>query len=215
MKTCTACRTEQAPDCFSVDNRNGGLRSICKNCYNAQAKALRAIRRQQPHEWDESGTKVCSECGIERAVIEFSKDRRIHGKYRHKCMPCESKKLRLWREQNKERYTENYKLRAQLMPGYYNYYSAQRRTNILRAIPGWTEGDEFQKFAIEEAYLLARQREAVTGGKWEVDHIIPLAGKRVCGLHVIENLRVIPKIANRMKRNLLIDELKGARHGFF
>ena len=35
----------------------------------------------------------------------------------------------------------------------------------------------------------------------EVDHIIPLQGQFVSGLHVPENLRVIPRSINRSKRN--------------
>lgn len=35
----------------------------------------------------------------------------------------------------------------------------------------------------------------------EVDHIIPLNGKNVSGLHIVENLKYIPKVENRLKSN--------------
>ena len=38
-----------------------------------------------------------------------------------------------------------------------------------------------------------------TGIEHHVDHEIPLRGKRVSGLHVAENLRVIPKLDNLSK----------------
>jgi hypothetical protein len=39
------------------------------------------------------------------------------------------------------------------------------------------------------------------GFQWEVDHIIPLQGKFVSGLHVPTNLQVVPSIINRQKHN--------------
>jgi hypothetical protein len=79
--------------------------------------------------------------------------------------------------------------------------SARRKTRIRRATPGWY--GEFDRFVEIEAYRLARLRAAVTGFKWHVDHMIPVVGRRVCGLHVWQNLQVIPWLLNVMKGNRL------------
>ena len=56
-------------------------------------------------------------------------------------------------------------------------------------------------FLFEEIYHLAKIRREVTGLEWHVDHIIPLKGRLVCGLHTPDNLQVILGNLNRKKSN--------------
>lgn len=58
-----------------------------------------------------------------------------------------------------------------------------------------------ERFLLQEAYALAKLRTKLTGIKWCVDHIVPLNGRLVSGLHVIENIQVITKAANSVKFN--------------
>lgn len=66
----------------------------------------------------------------------------------------------------------------------------------INATPTWAN-----LFFIEEAYDLAVLRKASTEIEWHVDHIVPLNGKTVCGLHVEHNIQVIPKRLNLQKGN--------------
>lgn len=77
-----------------------------------------------------------------------------------------------------------------------NAKTAKRRATKLNATPLWAN-----TFFIKEAYHLAKLRTKVMGFEWEVDHIVPLQSKVVCGLHVENNLQVIPKMNNRIKSN--------------
>lgn len=61
--------------------------------------------------------------------------------------------------------------------------------------------DEFTKFVYTEAHELRKMRNKATGIEWHVDHIVPLVGKSVCGLHVWNNFAVIPKVDNLRKGN--------------
>lgn len=81
-------------------------------------------------------------------------------------------------------------------------HSRKRKAAKRRAVPLWFgELDELVQF---EAYQLAAMREKVTGKPWHVDHMLPIAGKTVSGLHVWNNLQVIPGRLNLAKHNRLI-----------
>lgn len=71
-----------------------------------------------------------------------------------------------------------------------------RQARLLQAMPGWADPDAILKF-----YEAAKTMERLTGEKWHVDHYYPLRGKLVCGLHVVENLQVIPASVNQAKSN--------------
>ena len=73
---------------------------------------------------------------------------------------------------------------------------AKRYAAKMRAVPRWAND-----FFMQEAYALAALRTAVTGFRWQVDHIVPLQSLVVCGLHVHNNLQVIPATANAKKGN--------------
>ena len=73
---------------------------------------------------------------------------------------------------------------------------AKYRAAKLRATPVWRDD-----FTIDEIYSLAELRTKVTGISWNVDHIVPLQSKLVCGLHCEANLRVIPAVENLSKNN--------------
>lgn len=73
---------------------------------------------------------------------------------------------------------------------------SQRRAAELRATPAWANDKKILDF-----YITAQGIGMCTGDWYEVDHIVPLQSKLVCGLHCEANLRVIPRSENRSKSN--------------
>jgi hypothetical protein len=71
-----------------------------------------------------------------------------------------------------------------------------RRAVHRNAMPKWANKD-----AIKNIYNLSKELTAATNIRHEVDHIIPIKHPLVCGLHVENNLQVIPENENRVKSN--------------
>ena len=74
-----------------------------------------------------------------------------------------------------------------------------------KAMPSWLT--EEQQEQMRQLYLEARRLTAETGIRHEVDHIHPLQGETVCGLHVPWNLQILTMTENRRKKNRLADGL--------
>jgi len=80
-----------------------------------------------------------------------------------------------------------------------NARTARRYASKTQATPKWMSPDDY--WMIEQAYELAALRTKMFGVSWEVDHIVPLRGKTVSGLHTPWNLQVVTQAENRRKSN--------------
>jgi 5-methylcytosine-specific restriction endonuclease McrA len=78
-----------------------------------------------------------------------------------------------------------------------------RKRRHRDATPRWITVDE--KTLMRKLYIEARKLTKLTGVMYVVDHIVPLRGESVCGLHVPWNLRVITQEENLLKSNKLVD----------
>ncbi|MBM3105766.1 hypothetical protein IIE18_11500 [Pseudomonas sp. V1] len=68
------------------------------------------------------------------------------------------------------------------------------------ATPSWAN-----HVAIQAIYTEARRLSVETGVLHEVDHIVPIQGNKVCGLHVDYNLQILTKIDNLQKHSNFSD----------
>ena len=76
---------------------------------------------------------------------------------------------------------------------------ARYRLCKLNRTPCWLSEADLNK--IKRKYDIARSKTETTGEVWHVDHVIPLQGKHVSGLHVPSNLRVVKAKTNLSKNN--------------
>lgn len=81
----------------------------------------------------------------------------------------------------------------------YKHNAKLRKMTVNDRTPSWLGEDDL--WLIAQAYELAELRTKKTGISWHVDHVIPLRGKTVSGLHIVDNLAVIPAYENLKKRN--------------
>ena len=150
--------------------------------------------------------KSCSRCKQLKILAAFAINPSRKDGHNNECKDCYNERYRLRtptskrytkfggtkEEYNKQYYPQHY----QNNKGYYRNKCAIRERNIKQAFPDWAN-----KFYIYEAYELAQLRSKLFGFLWEVDHIIPLVNKQVCGLHVEHNLQVVPAQWNKQKSN--------------
>lgn len=103
-------------------------------------------------------------------------------------------------DSDKRRYKQAYKAAN---PDLYKALTNVRRRRFRQAAPKWLTPED--KLEMRLKYRLAIELSRRTGVRYAVDHIIPLQGVSVSGLHVPWNLQVLPQEDNLKKSNKLVD----------
>ena len=153
--------------------------------------------------------KICSTCKIEKALDEFrtrKMNRHCKTGISSQCKECERTFNREYHRKHKEliakRKTETnallyMKKRSSILAKVAEYQKenpftviaavAKRRSAKLKATPMWADLEAISRF-------YAECPDGMT-----VDHIVPLRGKTVCGLHVENNLQYLTSPENSRK----------------
>ena len=141
--------------------------------------------------------KTCKKCGESKALTEYHTNfdnRRGKAYARANCKPCDHKVTNAAKTtEQKSRYTAEWRQRSpEKSRAAVRKYQAAK---LERTVP-WADSD-----AIDFVYYAAALLERVGGKKWHVDHIIPLQGEKVSGLHVENNLQILEASDNIRKSN--------------
>lgn len=119
--------------------------------------------------------------------------------YRDKNKESIAKRNREYRLANRDEIARKNKEWQQANRGKVNANNSKRRAARLQRTPSWTtEGDVSR---IDEIYDARSLISEITGIPHHVDHIIPLQGGRVSGLHTPDNLLIVPGNENLTKYN--------------
>ena len=167
--------------------------------------------------------KTCTKCGEVKPRSEFHKNKKSGDGLQFHCKLCRAK----WRKANKEKVAEaeaawrkanpersaaskakwrkanKEKMAAwrKANPDKHAANAAKHRAAKLQATPHWLTQQHLDQ--IEAVYRLAALMKRLGLGEYHVDHIVPLQGAEVRGLHVPWNLQVLPASQNIAKHNKL------------
>jgi hypothetical protein len=163
--------------------------------------------------------KQCTKCLESKPTTSFyvqsmnSKDG-----YQSHCKSCDNLRKQQWArknpeavkkhskkaESNRKQSTERktWKKQHRQLPhikASRNASYAKRRSAKIYRTPKWLTEQDLK--VIKGFYSIAQMLSKVNNEEWHVDHIIPLQGKLVSGLHVPSNLQLMRGIDNETKRN--------------
>lgn len=200
-KICKACKLEKEVSYF-YKSKNW-YSSNCKDCDNA---------RRKKHYYDNQLTTCEKRRKYREDNLETVKltEKKTYEKNKVKKLAA----AKLWTKKNEDKvknhkrryFQENkdmlYKSRNLYFinnPGIRTFWTAARKAAKLQATPSWANPEK-----IKEIYKEAKRISEETKILHHVDHIIPLRGKSVSGLHVEWNLQIIPAVDNLKKSNRMI-----------
>lgn len=103
-----------------------------------------------------------------------------------------------WHASNRQQTNDTAKAWRARNPDACAAHTAIRRKRVRVATPLLSVSDRDE---MRQMYRIARRVSRETGSPYHIDHIIPLAGRDVCGLNNPANLQLLPAEVNAAKGN--------------
>lgn len=207
-KVCNVCTVEKSLDDFHNHKKmKDGKNSRCKECAKAAARQWSAENKERKVAADKAYYEANYAKVRARAKV-YAKENADHLKKKAKEWVSKNRdrvnanSLR-WVERNYEQHKQACKRWRSENKGIVNEKTARRDRRARAATPIWLTDEHKQE--IVQVYTLSSKLTEETGVPHEVDHVIPLQGTTVCGLHVPWNLTVSTARDNRSKGNRFDD----------
>lgn len=212
-KTCKGCAEIKVLSLFHKHKQmSDGHYNFCKICQYEKNKAYRSVNpdlRKAEHARlrEKKGFMTMTEYTAKRnenpkSRADVCRDSNEKHKdkisaYRKQYQIANKDRIKAKRTANVEMLRETKRLWVKNNLGLVLADNAARRAAKIKRTPAWLT--EFDKLKIKCLYQLAAMRNRESGQKWHVDHIIPMQGELVSGLHVPNNLQVILATENLRK----------------
>lgn len=192
MKRCPKCGLTQSRSDFHKRARaSDGLNEWCKSCALANVKAHYVKNgeriRAYVKEWSERNKDRVKKSHAAYRLEHIKEEKERIKKRRLADPERHNRERREWALANKDSRKKTSKKYYENNKAKYAAWVRQRQAAQLKRLPLWANKKEISLF----------YRDKPAG--MEVDHIIPLRGKNVSGLHVIENLQYLTMEQNRRK----------------
>lgn len=143
--------------------------------------------------------KECNKCYERKSIESFHKNRRYKDGHYNQCRECHKEQVRKNWLENKDTYRKRMRKHYQENKESYRAKKIRYYNKQSKATPPWLTQQQVNQ--MKEKYWLAKDLKAVSGQEYHVDHIVPINGKNICGLHVPWNLQVLPSDLNLSKGN--------------
>lgn len=205
------CRPCNAVKCkVYADENRAEINKAARDRYKALGDSAKVYMREQYIKHKEKRLQRAAERYAENIDAERIKLRNRYAdnkeKYRARAVEKYAKDPASAREKKRNDYQKHkpricayVKNWAKQHPEKVISYANSRRARKVNAVPVWA--DELDDLFAVEAADKANRLATITGVKWEVDHMVPLKSKLVCGLHWHKNLQLLPMQVNRSKSN--------------
>lgn len=139
-------------------------------------------------------------CAMRKQWEEANKDKIAERKkVKRKGNKVIALKKKAWQEANKEKVAEYNRKWKHANRDRHNALNMKRHAAKMNRTPPWLTKEHYAQ--MREVYNMAKELSKQQGIKHEVDHIVPLQGDTVSGLHVPWNLQILKQADNRSKRN--------------
>ena len=203
-KICKNCGEEKSVEAFSRDRAKlDGLRTQCRTCHSTSRRAayeadpsrvLLAQAERRAERRDEINAVRRARRLSDPQQFKAA-EKRKYERHGGAMLARSSARYALNPEPRRAKAREYYRAN----PARYNAYSAERRAlRLCQTLPL----NQSQRDEMAALYHLSRRLTRETGILHHVDHIVPLKGRRVRGLHVPWNLQILTAKANLAKSNL-------------